>query len=40
MPGAARGPKLEIRLLGEPTVVIDGKIQALPASKKTRALLG
>ncbi len=32
--------RLEIRLLGEPEVLVDGQARALPASKKTRALLG
>ena len=40
MPSAQQSQKLEIRLLGEPEVVIDGQARALPASKKTRALLG
>src|SRR6516162_3945993 len=31
---------LQIRLLGELEVVREGRAQALPASKKTRALLG
>lgn len=34
------GQSLEIRLLGEPQLVRDGKVVALPASKKSRALLG
>ena len=34
------GTKLEIRLLGELTVLRDGRAVELPASKKTRALLG
>src|ERR1035438_3269076 len=33
-------PSLEIRVLGELEVLRDGKAVALPASKKTRALLG
>ncbi|HVZ33835.1 MAG TPA: BTAD domain-containing putative transcriptional regulator, partial [Polyangiaceae bacterium] len=33
-------PALEIRLLGEPEVLVAGRPCALPASKKTRALLG
>lgn len=33
-------PKLEIRLLGELQVLSNGRLLALPASKKTRALLG
>ncbi len=32
--------ELEIRLLGEPEVVVGGRVRPLPASKKTRALLG
>lgn len=40
MPGALSAHKLEIRLLGEPEVVLDGHALPLPASKKTRALLG
>jgi DNA-binding SARP family transcriptional activator len=40
MPGARQEHRLEIRLLGEPEVVVDGQARSLPASKKTRALLG
>jgi DNA-binding SARP family transcriptional activator len=40
MPRATPPPRLEIRLLGEPEVAVDGRVCALPASKKTRALLG
>ncbi len=40
MPGARQEHQLEIRLLGEPAVVVDGQARSLPASKKTRALLG
>ncbi len=40
MPGVAKGSRVEIRLLGEPEVLVDGRVQPLPASKKTRALLG
>ncbi len=37
---ATSAPELEIRLLGEPEVVAQGRTLELPASKKTRALLG
>jgi DNA-binding SARP family transcriptional activator/tetratricopeptide (TPR) repeat protein len=37
---AAQAPPLEIRLLGEPEVTVQGRLRALPASKKARALLG
>ncbi|HKO94418.1 MAG TPA: AAA family ATPase, partial [Polyangiaceae bacterium] len=40
MTRAAPAQVLEIRLLGEPEVLIDGAPVALPASKKCRALLG
>src|SRR5687767_13460948 len=41
MPAAKSGTRaLEIRLLGEPSVLRGGEICALPSSKKTRALLG
>jgi DNA-binding SARP family transcriptional activator len=39
-PGSAAGAELEIRLLGEVTLLRRGQVCALPASKKTRALLG
>jgi DNA-binding SARP family transcriptional activator len=40
MSGDPQVQKLQIRLLGEPEVVMDGRALPLPASKKTRALLG
>jgi DNA-binding SARP family transcriptional activator len=39
-PGSTATPELEIRLLGDVTLLHHGEVQALPASKKTRALLG
>jgi DNA-binding SARP family transcriptional activator len=33
------GPGLQIHLLGDPRVILEGRVLALPPSKKTRALL-
>ncbi|HWP06714.1 MAG TPA: AAA family ATPase [Polyangiaceae bacterium] len=39
-PGSTATPELEIRLLGDVMLLRGGEVQTLPASKKTRALLG